>query len=177
MFAPREIERARFEEIEDNPELKEELGLTNATSYVKYFDDNYEHVGCVTVQNWVNKRKKDGKRNGGHVDKEFNDFLELCMKEGAKNSRYADLYAQLKGWKQKPKEEVNGGFTPAELIGIGQQVRQALINEYRQSGGRCPLSNVCQVFHVSRLGQGREQPEEDEVAAVGLPAGLTGHSL
>ncbi len=148
MFAPKVEERARFEEIEDKPELKAELGLSNPASYVKYFDENYGHVALPTIQNWLNRRRKDTKRaytKPVDADRDFDDFLDMCKDAGKKNSRYADLYAQLKGWKQKPKEETGDGISTIDRIKTATEIRDYFRQQYENTG-MCEVCNQRKVL-------------------------------
>ena len=153
MFKPREKERTRFEEIENNPELKIELGLTNAKSYVAYFDENYEHVGAATVQNWINKRKKTIRKS---KDSSF-DIREAFIKDQKKiwdafmvavgkkqiNAQLFRTFAQLAD-QLVEKKEVNIDFAPTDRIKLATELRDWLIQQYKDTG-------MCEICHRPQI--------------------------
>src|SRR3990167_8002782 len=120
-------------------------------------------VSQRTVYKWEKQTK-------GTLD-EFDEFISVLKKAALKggNSRDRELYAKVKGWLIDRREEKHViDFSAAEYIRIGNEIIGRLREDYRHSGGSCPVCGVSQVLCPPREDTEPEQQVDRDVAAVAL---------
>jgi DNA repair exonuclease SbcCD ATPase subunit len=115
---------------------RESLGLGTIQSYV----DKLKSKGMTVSPEWVRKHIKREEAKGSEVDREFAEFIESLKKSSKVNAQSARLYAQLKGYTEKTKEEsAERGITPAEYLRAGQELIRQFRLDYQEHGGICPV--------------------------------------
>jgi len=76
---------------------------------------------------------------------EFEQFKKDMRKASKGNSQYARLYAQLEGYLDN-KEKEGEGLSASDYTRIARETKNRIREEYRKSGGVCPVCGECKVF-------------------------------
>ena len=156
----KDTQHAEFNRILSIEGEAEKLGLTNATEWVRYFEQHSEfggRVSPVSIGKWL--RNRDNEFNG--VDTDEADFIRKMKVLSERNPQYASIYAKLKGYTDKAKDDDREhGITPEEYIKAGQQLVRSLREDNLKYGGNCPVCGESKLFpSETRMGT---QPEYSE---------------
>jgi len=176
MFEEKVKEKEIFTRIYQDPEERKRLGIAGTqTAMAKYAGISPNLANKLAQRLRKNLTKTDGfDLRRAFIDEQekiWNAFMD-AVTEKRISPQVFKIFAQLAGQLvEKREENLKVEFTASNRISIARDLVEGLKNELRDTGV-CVICGQRQAFHADPcLHQGREQHEEDEMAALALPHG------